>query len=254
MRGLRIPPAPLPFRRRASTSCGHARLVRWRVGGVASPSPNGLWTRRVERVRERDTPKSRPLRRVVTQSCPQPDTPALSCENGHKPGVVPTLSTGRSGQPAGRRPAIPTLSTGSSRRPAWLPGSRRLASPRTGLRGCARRLCLRTRHRRLPQRVERMFDTLSTGGDAAYGCDGRSRSGPPPPGARRRRRPGAGCRPVAVRPPAPAGPHRRAVGARRHAREQGRDRGRRRGPAARRLLPSGAPDRLRVHPRPLRPR
>ena len=99
-----------------------------------------------------------------------------------------------------------------------------------------------------------MFDILSTGGDAAYGRDGRSCSGPSPPGARRRRRTGIGCRPVAVRPAAPAGPHRRAVGARRHAPEQGRDRGRRRGPAARRLLPPRAPDRLRVHPRPLRPR
>ena len=105
-----------------------------------------------------------------------------------------------------------------------------------------------------PEHIERMFDTLSTGGDAAYGGDGRSSSGPAPPGARRGRRTGVGCRPVAVRPPAPAGPHRRAVGARRHAAEQGRDRGRRRGPAARRLLPSRAPDRLRVHPRPLRPR
>ena len=99
-----------------------------------------------------------------------------------------------------------------------------------------------------------MFDTLSTGGDAAYGRDGRSCSGPSPAGARRRRRTGIGRRPVAVRPAAAAGPHRRAVGARRHAAEQGRDRGRRRGPAPRRLLPPRAPDRLRVHPRPLRPR
>ena len=31
------------------------------------------------------------------------------------------------------------------------------------------------------ERVERMFDTLSTGGDAAYGCDGRTAAGRPRP-------------------------------------------------------------------------
>ena len=89
-------------------------------------------------VRERDTPKSRSLRRVVTPILSTARSPALSCDNGHKPGVVPTLSTGRSGQPAGRRTDHPHAVHRSSRGPAWMPGSRRLTSPHTGLRGwCA---------------------------------------------------------------------------------------------------------------------
>ena len=89
-------------------------------------------------VRERDTPKSRSPRRVVTPILSTARHPALSCANGQKPGVVPTLSTGRSGQPAGRRPHHPHAVHRSSRRPAWTPGSGRLTSPHTGLRGwCA---------------------------------------------------------------------------------------------------------------------
>ena len=65
------------------------------------------------------------------------------------------------------------------------------------------------------------------------------------PARRPRRRP---------RPHAAAGHRGRAVRARRHAAEQGRDRRRRRDPARARLLPPRPPDHLRRDPRPLRPR
>src|SRR6185312_6481271 len=54
--------------------------------------------------------------------------------------TVPTLSTGRSGQPAGRRRHHPHAVHRPRRMRAWTPGLRRLTSPRKGLRARTRRL------------------------------------------------------------------------------------------------------------------
>ena len=136
----RTDPAPAPLRLR-TTRAVTSRGRRARSGARYAPRLRrrrraGLWTRRV------DTRPASATRRTVDlsgvshpQCCPQPDHPALSCEDVHKPGGCPHVCPqAASGQPAGRRPHHPHAVHRSSRTACLDPESRRLTSPRTGLR------------------------------------------------------------------------------------------------------------------------
>ena len=97
VRGPRVHHLPLcRLRTPRVTSRGQCPWPDAGCAGVASPSPSGPVDAPCgHAVRVRDTPRSRSLRRVVNRILSTARHPALSCGNGHKPGVVPTLSTGR---------------------------------------------------------------------------------------------------------------------------------------------------------------